>query len=93
MVGGQTDENILFISPTIMFNVNSNDKVMQEEIFGPILPFITVSNYEEAINFINDKDKPLALYVFAQNDKIYEEFKNRTTSGSYAYNECLLQGI
>ena len=53
--GGSTDEADLYISPTLMFNVTSEDKIMQEEIFGPILPFITVSNYEEAINFINEK--------------------------------------
>ena len=53
--GGSTDEADLFISPTLMFNVASEDKIMQEEIFGPVLPFITVSNYEEAINFINEK--------------------------------------
>ena len=53
--GGSTDEADLYISPTLMFNVTSEDKIMQEEIFGPILPFITISNYEEAINFINEK--------------------------------------
>jgi len=91
VIGGQADESILYISPTVMFNVQAEDKVMQEEIFGPILPFVNVSNYDEAIDFINQKDKPLALYVFSKNDKLYDEFKDRTSSGSYAFNECLMQ--
>lgn len=53
--GGEISEEELYISPTFMFNVSPDDKVMQEEIFGPILPFITVSNHEEAINFINNR--------------------------------------
>ena len=53
VIGGETDEKTNYISPTIMFNVTPNDKVMQEEIFGPVLPFVTVANMDEAINFIN----------------------------------------
>jgi acyl-CoA reductase-like NAD-dependent aldehyde dehydrogenase len=44
--------------------------VMQEEIFGPILPIVSVKNVDEAINFINDREKPLALYVFSRNNKV-----------------------
>lgn len=55
VIGGDSDEASRYISPTVMFNVNQSDKVMQEEIFGPILPFITVKDHEEAIDFINRK--------------------------------------
>lgn len=51
--GGETDESERFISPTLVIDVNQDDKVMQEEIFGPILPFITVAGHKEAIDFIN----------------------------------------
>jgi acyl-CoA reductase-like NAD-dependent aldehyde dehydrogenase len=54
VIGGDCDPQDKYISPTIMFNVTKEDKVMHEEIFGPILPFVTVSNHEEAIDFIND---------------------------------------
>ena len=53
--GGQLDENDLYISPTIMADVSRDDKIMNEEIFGPVLPILTVANHEEAIDFINDK--------------------------------------
>ncbi|CAF0702827.1 unnamed protein product [Brachionus calyciflorus] len=91
VVGGESDKSQKFIAPTVMFNVTPEDKVMSEEIFGPVLPFITVNNRQEAIDFINSRDKPLALYVFANDDKIYEDFQNNTTSGSFGYNDVLVQ--
>ena len=54
-VGGDTDEKELYISPTVMVNVSPDDKVMQEEIFGPVLPIITVADHKAAIEFINDR--------------------------------------
>ena len=53
VIGGDCDAKEKYISPTVMFNCNRGDKIMQEEIFGPILPFVTVNNYQEAIDFIN----------------------------------------
>jgi aldehyde dehydrogenase (NAD+) len=53
VLGGQTSREDRFIAPTIMFNVKPEDKVMQEEIFGPVLPFVTVKDHNEAIEFIN----------------------------------------
>lgn len=60
----------LSLAPTILTDVDPNSKVMQEEIFGPILPIVSVKNVEEAINFINDREKPLALYIFSHNNKV-----------------------
>ena len=54
-IGGDYDESQRYIEPTILFNVTPEDKIMQEEIFGPVLPFITVKNHEEAIDFINER--------------------------------------
>lgn len=54
---------------------------MQEEIFGPILPIVTVAGLDEAIDFINDRDKPLALYVFTESDTTRERIAEETSSG------------
>lgn len=55
VVGGETDRENKYISPTIMFNVIAEDKVMSQEIFGPVLPFLTVANRQEAIDLINGR--------------------------------------
>lgn len=57
-------------APTILTDVDPQSRVMQEEIFGPIMPIVCVRSLEEAIQFINQREKPLALYVFSQNDKV-----------------------
>jgi aldehyde dehydrogenase (NAD+) len=64
---------------------------MQEEIFGPILPFITVNNEQEAIQFMNSRDKPLALYVFSANKNLAQQIINSTSSGSTCVNDVILQ--
>ena len=64
---------------------------MQEEIFGPILPLITVDSSDEAIAFINERDKPLALYVFAQDDKVIDQVLDQTSSGGVCVNGVILQ--
>lgn len=63
-MGGGTDPTQRFIEPTIVTDVKPDDAIMQEEIFGPVLPIITVATPEEAIEFINQREKPLAVYVF-----------------------------
>lgn len=90
-IGGDSDEATKYISPTVMINVSPEDPIMQEEIFGPILPIVTVQSQQEAIDFINEREKPLALYVFASKTSVYDEFRLNTTSGSYAFNEVLMQ--
>lgn len=57
-------------APTVLKDVKPEAKVMQEEIFGPLLPILPVSGLDEAIKFINKGEKPLALYVFSQDDKV-----------------------
>ncbi|XP_063806903.1 aldehyde dehydrogenase family 3 member B1-like, partial [Pseudophryne corroboree] len=65
VIGGQTDESAKYIAPTVLVDVDTSDPVMQEEIFGPILPILTVSNEDEAIDFITQRESPLAAYVFS----------------------------
>ena len=67
--GGNHDKSDLFIPVTMLSDVKPTDPVMQEEIFGPLLPFITVDSPDEAIDFINDREKPLGLYVFTEDKK------------------------
>lgn len=57
-------------APTILTDVSPESKVMEEEIFGPVLPIVTVKSVEEAIEFINLREKPLALYVFSNNKEV-----------------------
>uniref|UniRef100_A0A5F9CPG0 Aldehyde dehydrogenase family 3 member A2 n=1 Tax=Oryctolagus cuniculus TaxID=9986 RepID=A0A5F9CPG0_RABIT len=68
--GGETDEATRYIAPTVLTDVDPEAKVMQEEIFGPVLPIVPVKNADEAIQFINEREKPLALYIFSHNDKV-----------------------
>uniref|UniRef100_A0A8C4WBX0 Aldehyde dehydrogenase n=1 Tax=Gopherus evgoodei TaxID=1825980 RepID=A0A8C4WBX0_9SAUR len=69
-IGGQTDERERYIAPTVLADVQPSEPAMQEEIFGPVLPIITVPNVDEAIAFINRRERPLAMYVFASDSKV-----------------------
>uniref|UniRef100_A0A8C0J6W2 Aldehyde dehydrogenase domain-containing protein n=1 Tax=Chelonoidis abingdonii TaxID=106734 RepID=A0A8C0J6W2_CHEAB len=69
-IGGQTDERERYIAPTVLADVQPSDSAMQEEIFGPVLPIVTVPNVDEAIAFINCRERPLAVYVFASDSKV-----------------------
>ena len=64
---------------------------MQEEIFGPILPVISVDSASEAIDFINHREKPLTLYLFTEDSHIQEMFMSQTSSGGMAINETIMQ--
>uniref|UniRef100_A0A161N9E2 Aldehyde dehydrogenase n=1 Tax=Triatoma infestans TaxID=30076 RepID=A0A161N9E2_TRIIF len=90
-VGGKLDQNDRFISPTIITNVKPNHAIMQEEIFGPILPILTVESPYEAIHFINERPRPLTMYVFTKHKEVSDLFLNNTISGSVCINETILQ--
>lgn len=64
------DDPMFCLAPTVLKDVKPEAKVMQEEIFGPLLPILSVSGLDEAIKFINRGEKPLALYVFSQDSKV-----------------------
>ena len=91
VIGGDTNQNEKYISPTVMFNVDESDLVMREEIFGPILPFVVANSHDDAIDFINKREKPLALYVFSTDNSVVQDFRLKTSSGSFAVNEVLMQ--
>ncbi|NXN96206.1 AL3B1 dehydrogenase, partial [Rhinopomastus cyanomelas] len=90
-IGGQTDAGSRYIAPTVLVDVQPSDPVMQEEIFGPILPILTVSSVEDAIAFINSRDRPLALYVFSSSKKVVKQFLEQTSSGGFCANDTIMQ--
>lgn len=88
--GGNYSKEILKIEPTVMNNITWNDAVMQEEIFGPIMPVLTFDNIEEVINVINSHDKPLALYVFAGDKKVIRNVTSRCAYGGGCVNDTII---
>lgn len=90
-VGGQSDEKECYISPTILCNVPPDAPVMAEEIFGPLLPVLKIKNMDEAITFINQRPKPLALYLFSSDSATQKHVITSTSSGSISVNYPMLQ--
>ncbi|XP_055707500.1 aldehyde dehydrogenase, dimeric NADP-preferring isoform X6 [Phlebotomus papatasi] len=88
-LGGNTDADERFIEPTILIDVKPTDPIMQEEIFGPILPIVNVENAYDAIKFINARAKPLAMYVFTSNSKTQTLFMQCTSSGGLCTNDTI----
>ncbi|XP_014808744.1 PREDICTED: fatty aldehyde dehydrogenase-like [Calidris pugnax] len=91
--GGQTDEASCFIAPTILTDVSPESKVMEEEIFGPVLPILPVKNVDKAIEFINRREKPLALYVFSNNKKLIRRVISETSSGGMTANDVFMHAL
>lgn len=88
VAGGQTDESDLYIAPTILRNVSSDSAIMEAEIFGPLLPVISVPNVDAAIEFINARPKPLAISIFGEDKAVHREILERTTAGGVDINHC-----
>lgn len=89
VVGGQFDREQRYVAPTIVRGVSKDSKLMTSEIFGPILPVLAVENEDAAIEFINEGDKPLALYVFTKDKMISDKVLGRTSSGGATVNGTL----
>ncbi len=90
VVGGDTNLKDLYIGPTVIDRVCWEDKIMQEEIFGPILPVLEYTNLEEALTIVNEKPKPLALYFFSNNQQNQAKFLQETTSGGACINDTVM---
>lgn len=88
--GGGWDPDTLRIQPTILDNVSPEDPVMQEEIFGPVLPVLPFDRLEEAEDFILDRPRPLALYLFSQDKAIRRRFVERVPFGGGCINDTIL---
>jgi aldehyde dehydrogenase (NAD+) len=85
VIGGRSDQAARYIAPTVLADVDADDPVMQDEIFGPILPIIRVADLDEAIAFVNARDKPLALYAFTASDRTQRRLTAETSSGALAF--------
>jgi aldehyde dehydrogenase (NAD+) len=90
-IGGRVDVERRAIEPTVLREVSPEAPIMQEEIFGPVLPVLAVKNVQDAIDFINERDKPLALYVFSRDEEVQQEVVERTSSGGVCVNGTVLQ--
>jgi aldehyde dehydrogenase (NAD+) len=90
ILGGDTNPETLQIAPTVMDNVTWDDAVMQEEIFGPILPVLTFERMEEVYDLLADKAKPLALYFFSQNQSRIREVTRRCRYGGGCVNDTII---
>ncbi|MFN3529548.1 MAG: aldehyde dehydrogenase family protein [Bacteroidia bacterium] len=90
VTGGQFDDETLRIAPTIISGVNDQMRIMHEEIFGPILPVVGVKHSQEAVHYINDHPKPLALYIFSRNDYKNRQILAQTSSGGSCINDLVV---
>jgi acyl-CoA reductase-like NAD-dependent aldehyde dehydrogenase len=91
--GGQYDRSDRYISPTVLLNVSPDSPVMQEEVFGPVLPVLEVGDVQEVIAFVNARPSPLGLYVFAEDKGATERILDATDSGDAVVNDCTLQPL
>ncbi|MBX3125220.1 MAG: aldehyde dehydrogenase family protein [Polyangiaceae bacterium] len=89
VAGGKSERASRYIAPTILRDVSPDSPVMEDEIFGPILPVLRVSNVDEAIRFVNARAKPLALYVFTNDKDTAERVLSRTSSGGACVNDVV----
>ena len=89
VVGGEYDKGERYIAPTIVDNVDTDSPIMQEEIFGPIFPVVTFESTEEAVKFVTEREKPLALYYFGDN-KSAEYVLKHTSSGGACVNDTIM---
>ncbi|KAH8082835.1 aldehyde dehydrogenase [Cristinia sonorae] len=89
VIGGEVDVEQKYIAPTIILDPSPEEPLMKEEIFGPILPVISVQDVDEAIEFVNARDHPLALYVFSQDSGFRTKVAKNTQSGAFVCNELL----
>jgi len=91
ITGGKTIASERFIAPTLMENVSLDSPIMQEEIFGPILPILEYESLEKAIALINNRPKPLALYIFSQDKTKQNLIIQNTSSGGVCINDTIMQ--
>ena len=90
VLGGEYDEASLRLSPTLMDGVTAEDAIMQEEIFGPILPVLEVNNMDEAFRFIAERPHPLALYIFSDSAPVQRRFMQGLQFGGGCINDTIM---
>lgn len=93
VTGGTTDPETCYVAPTILTDITADDPVMQQEIFGPVLPVLEYKSLDEAIKFINSRPDPLALYVFSRKKSEQMKILKETRSGTAAINDTVFQFV
>ncbi|XP_061568871.1 aldehyde dehydrogenase family 3 member B1 [Cololabis saira] len=90
VVGGTGNQEDKYIAPTVVVDVADDDALMAEEIFGPILPILTVESVEKSIELLRGKEKPLAVYVFSDESSVVKTVMERTSSGGFCSNDAII---
>jgi aldehyde dehydrogenase (NAD+) len=91
VTGGITDEALHYVAPTIIRNVKPGDRIMKEEIFGPVLPVIEFTDFSEVYPIIEQNPMPLAAYIFSTDRKLVRDFLRKVRSGTAAVNDTVMQ--
>jgi len=91
--GGKVDTEAAYVSPTLMVDVDVESAIMTEEIFGPVLPVLKYNDVEQVIQFVNDRAKPLALYVFSKDKAFVNNILTNTSSGGGCVNETVMHNM
>ncbi|GER38355.1 aldehyde dehydrogenase [Striga asiatica] len=91
--GGSLDEDNLFIEPTLLVDPPLKSGIMTEEIFGPLLPIITLEKIEDSVEFISSRPRPLAIYAFTNNEGFKKKLSSGTTSSSIVFNDAIIQYV
>jgi aldehyde dehydrogenase (NAD+) len=86
--GGQTDPDQRYIAPTVLVDVPVDAPIMQDEVFGPILPVLEIDSVQAVIDWVNERPRPLGLYVFAEDEDVAERILEATNSGDACVNDC-----
>jgi acyl-CoA reductase-like NAD-dependent aldehyde dehydrogenase len=92
-VGGRSDPDDLYIAPTVLVDVSPDSPIMQEEVFGPILPVLEIDSVEAVIAWVNRRPRPLGLYVFTEDPDVAERILDATESGDAAVNDCTIHPL
>jgi len=90
VTGGNTDDSDNYISPTLIDNISSKHAIMNEEIFGPVIPVMTYNTLSDAVEYINNGERPLALYAFGKNAEATKMITNNTTAGASVVNHVMM---
>jgi aldehyde dehydrogenase (NAD+) len=93
VIGGQSDAKERYIAPTVLVDVSPDSPVMQEEVFGPILPVLEIGSVAAAIEWVNNRPRPLGLYVFAEDLAVAESILDSTESGDAVINDCTIHPL
>lgn len=91
VTGGFSDRENSYLAPTVVSDISPDDPVMQEEVFGPVLPVLTFTRFEEVYPIIARNPKPLATYIFSRSKALIREFLQSTQSGTAGVNETVMQ--